>query len=144
VLSFLRKALPFLTVAIAIGAAYDAWIFYSRWHDARTTEHQNEHQNQEKKAEDDGRIIGKLGGGQLKILDFYSDPGAIHRGQKANICYGVYGAKSVRMEPPAGDLHPALTYCLQVTPSKSTEYKLVAEDGEGHTATQSFVLRVTP
>jgi hypothetical protein len=33
---------------------------------------------------------------------------------------------------------------LKVTPSKSTEYKLVAEDGSGHTASQRFVLRVAP
>jgi hypothetical protein len=85
-----------------------------------------------------------LGGGQLKILSFYASPGAIRRGERANICYGVYGAKSVRIEPPVQALYPAIAYCLQVSPSRSTEYKLVAEDGSNHTVTQSLALRVMP
>lgn len=136
----LRKALPFLTTAILAVAAYDGWVFYSRWRDARETERTR----QVKQAEEARRTIDMLGGGQLKILNFYASPGAIRRGEHANICYGVYGAKSVRIEPPVEELHPAAAHCLQVSPFRSTEYKLVAEDGLGHTATQRFVLQVAP
>lgn len=139
-LPLLRKVLPFLTVAILAFAAYDGWVFYSRWRDARETERMR----QAKEAEQARRTIDMLGGGQLKVLSFYASPGTIRRGEHASICYGVYGAKSVRIEPPVEELHPALAYCLQVSPPKSTEYKLVAQDGSGHTATERFVLHVAP
>jgi len=136
----IRKALPFLTAVILVAAAYDGSLFYSRWRDAREAERRS----QAKEAEEARRTIDLLGGGQLKILSFYASASAIRRGDHAMICYGVYGAKSVRMEPPVEELHPALTHCLQVSPSRSTEYKLVADDGAGHTASQSLMVHVTP
>jgi hypothetical protein len=48
----------------------------------------------------------------------------------------------VRIEPPVENVYPALTRCVQVSPRRDTEYKLVAEDGAGHTVSQSFVLKV--
>jgi hypothetical protein len=140
VLTLLRKALPFLIVAILAAALYDSWVFYSRWRAAGETERKSE----AKKAEEARRTIEMLGGGGLKTLSFYASPGAIRRGDRATICFGVYGAKSVRMEPPVEPLHPAVSYCFQVSPSRSTEYKLYAEDGSGHTATEGFVLTVAP
>src|SRR5258707_9415796 len=128
VLPLLRKALPFLTVAIFAAAAYDGWFFYSRWRDA----HETERTTQAMEVEEARRTIDMLGGGRLKILNFYASPAAIRRGEHANICYGVNGAKSVRIEPPVEELHPAMSHCLQVSPSRSTEYKLVAEDSSGH------------
>jgi hypothetical protein len=139
-LALLRRVLPFLSVAVLAALAYDGWIFYSRWREAREAERVS----RAKKAEDARRTIDLLGGGQLKILNFYASPGAIRRGERANICYSVYGAKSVRIEPPVQALYPAIAYCLQVSPSRSTEYKLVAEDGANHTATRSLELRVVP
>lgn len=138
--SLLRKALPFLTAVVLAAVAYDGWVFYSRWRNARETERTT----RLKQAEEARRTIDSLGGGQLKILNFYASPGAIRRGERASICYGVYGAKSVRIEPPVEELFPAVSHCFQVSPSKSTEYKLVAEDDSGHTATQRFALEVAP
>ena len=139
-LALLRKALPYLAVAILAAAAYDGWVFYSRWRDNREAEQTRK----AKEAEEARRTIDMLGGGRLKILNFYASPAAIRRGEHANICYGVNGAKSVRIEPPVEELHPAMSHCLQVSPSRSTEYKLVAEDSSGRAVTQSFVLRVVP
>ena len=139
-LPLLRRALPFLTAAILAAVAYDGWFFYSRGLRAREAERTT----QAKEAEEARRTIDMLGGGQLKILNFYASPGSIRSGEHANLCFGVYGAKSVRIEPPVEALHPAVAHCLQVSPSRSTEYKLVAEDGLGHTVTQGFVLQVTP
>ncbi len=139
-ISLFRKSLPFLTVGIVAAVAYDGWLFYSRWRDAR----EGERASREKETEEARRTIDMLGGGHLKILHFYASPGAIRRGEHASICYGVYGAKSVRIDPPVEELHPAVARCLQVSPSTSTEYKLVAEDGMGHTASQGFVLQVVP
>ena len=136
----LRKALPYLTVAILVVAAYDGWVFYSRWDYARKAERMR----QAKEAQEAQRTMDMLGGGQLRILNFYANPGHIRRGEHATICYGVYGAKSVRIEPPVEELHPAVAKCFKASPSRSTEYKLVAEDGSGRTASQRLTLQVAP
>lgn len=125
-------------IAVAGAVAYDGWLFYSRWRDRR----QAEEQSRAKAAEDAGRTLEMLGGGRLRILNFYANPGVIQPGGRANICYGVYGASSVRIQPPVADLHPAVARCIEVSPAKTTEYRLVAADDQGHTATESFVLRV--
>lgn len=138
--SLVRKAQILLLVAIVAGAVYNAWFFYSRWSDKR----ESERQAKIKESEDAQKTIDALGGGRLKILNFYANPGIIRRGGHANICYGVYGAKSVRMEPPDRSLRPAVAHCFEVSPAKTTEYKLVAEDGSGHTTTERFTLRVEP
>ncbi len=138
-MNFLRRALPYLTVVVVIAIAYDGWIFYSRWSDAR------EAQKAEalKQAQDARRNLELLGGDRLKILDFYA-PVAIHRGERATICYGVNAADRVRIDPPVEQLHPALSHCLQVAPLKDTDYKLIAEDRAGHTVTQSLTIKVGP
>lgn len=117
---------------------YDGWIFYSRWSYAR----QVERTRQEKEAAAARRTLEALGGGGLKILSFYATPGAIPRGGQATLCYSVTGAQSVRIEPRLEELHPALTYCLQVSPEKDTAYKLIAEDAAGHSTTATVTLRV--
>jgi hypothetical protein len=132
--------LPFLTVALLAAAAYDAWVFYSRWSYTR----QAAREHQEKEAADARKELDMLGGGGLKILSAYATPGVIHRGDHANFCYGVVGAQSVRVEPAIATLHPALSYCLQVSPAKSTEYKLIAEDSAGHSAASTVTIQVTP
>jgi hypothetical protein len=139
-LAQLRRALPFVSVAVFLALLYDAWVFYSRWEDTRRAEYRHA----EKEAQDARQTLDRIGGNQLKIFSFSATAMMIHRGRKANLCYSVVNAKSLRIEPPVGDVYPALSHCLQISPLKTTEYKLIAEDGEGHTATESFVLRVEP
>ncbi len=136
----LRKALPVLTIGIVAVSLYDAWVFYIRWRDSRA----GERMSQTEEADRARRTIDMLGGGRLKILHFYASPSVIRRGEVANICYGVYGAKSVRIEPYIEELRPAVARCVQVSPSSATVYKLMAEDGQGQTATQDFTLKVIP
>ena len=136
-LSLLRKAALFLIVPILVFAVYDVPIFYSRWHYTR----HEERAMRAAKEDEARRTIAMLGGGELKILNFYGT-NAISRGEHGMICYGVYGAKSVRIEPPVEKLQPAVAHCLQVSPSVTTEYKLVAEDETGHTATKELTIRV--
>jgi hypothetical protein len=132
--------LPFLTIALLAVVAYDGWVFYSRWNYAR----QAERNQQEKEAVDARKALDMLGGGSLKILSFYATLGAIRRRDHASPCFGVTGAQSVRMEPAIEALHPALSYCLQVSPTKDTDYRLIAADGAGHSATSTVILRVIP
>jgi len=138
VIALLRKLMPLLALATLCVVLYDGWIFYARWRDRR------EGARQEKLAEAERarQTIDLLGGGQLRILNFYASPGEVKRGEQANICYGVYGAQSVRIEPLKETLHPAVSHCLQVSPAADTSYTLVAEDSKGHSVRQTFELRV--
>lgn len=135
---WIRKTLPYLGVAIAIGLIYDGYIFYSRWSEKKNEERQVSEQESALAK----KTLSMLGGGELKINSFYVSPAAIRKGSSADICYGVMGAKTLTLEPPVEQVWPALNHCLKVSPVKNTEYTLTAEDGAGHSATQSFVLQV--
>ena len=136
----LKKALPFLGIAIAIALIYDGWIFYSRWSAARA----DERARAEQETELARKTLKMLGGSELKINSFYGSPAALRKGTVANICYGVTGAARLRLEPPVEEVWPALNHCLQVKPSRDTEYRLTAEDSAGHSVSESFTLRVYP
>jgi hypothetical protein len=134
----IRRMLPLLGVLIAAAVIYDAAIFYSRWNDAR----QATQQRADAETNHERNVINALGGDELKIVAFYAVPRVISRGARTELCYGVTGATKVRIEPPVADVWPALSRCLQASPERSTEYKLVAEDGAGHSTTQSVTITV--
>ena len=134
----LRKLLPLLTVALLGFAAYDGWFFYKRWSERRDAVRQQKAYE----AEQARRTIDLLGGGELKILNFYASPPSIAPGAQANLCYGVYGATSVKVEPFVEELHPAVSHCFAAVPSRTTEYKLIAADASGHTASQTVTIQV--
>jgi hypothetical protein len=136
--AWLRRALPFLSIAIVIGVVYDGSIFYGRWRDARA----GAKAVAAKEAQDDRGIVDALGGDRLKILDFYASPPTVRRGEHSLICYGVNAAQTVRIDPPVEQLHPAVSHCLQVTPEQSTDYKLTIGDAAGHTLSQSLTIQV--
>src|SRR4051794_30163154 len=123
-MEILRRAMPYLMAVIVAAVLYDAWIFYSRWSGNRATERASA----EKEAQAKRTQLDALGGDRLKILSFYAAPSAIKRGASASLCYGVNGAKTVRLEPAAAEVWPALSRCFQVSPVRDTEYKLTAED----------------
>jgi len=72
---------------------YDGWILYSRWQEVRRAR----------------QTLELIGGTDFRIINFYADPQAIPRGEQTKICFGVYGAKRVRVEPAVGDLHPTIS-----------------------------------
>jgi hypothetical protein len=134
----LRRIVPLLGVLLVAGIIYDAAVFYTRRKDAL----QAEQQQAALEARHEQRTIDSLDGDGLKIIAFYATPGVISRGGHTELCYGVTGAKTVRIEPPVGDVWPALSRCLQTSPGKDTEYKITAEDGAGHSATQTLPIKV--
>ena len=136
----LRRVLPLVSIGVLAAVIYDGWIFYSRWRSARA----GEQARQAEEARRARQTIDLIGGTDFRIIDFYAAPQAIRRGQQAQICFGVYGAKQVRIEPAVAELHPAVSDCLLVSPRNDTTYKLIAEDGAGHTANASLVIRVGP
>jgi len=135
-----RRVLAFLSVAVFLALLYDGWVFYSRWNHARRAEQERA----AREARDARRIVDRMGGSRLKILNFYAQPPVIRRGREAQLCYNVANARTLRISPPAGDVYPAFSHCLQVSPSRTTEYKLFAEDGAGHAASETFTLQVEP
>jgi hypothetical protein len=134
----LRRLLPWLSAAVAVAVLYDGWIFYERWHSLRQIERRRAAQE----ARQAQQTLDLLGRGGLKILSFYAVPQTIHRGDRTELCFGVTGAKRVRMEPVTEALHPALSYCLPVAPRKDTQYQLIAEDSAGQTVSSSVLVKV--
>ena len=137
---YARRSLPFLAVAVFLTLVYDGWVFYSRWDRTREAEKARA----EKEAADAQHTIEELGGSELKITGFYAVPGTIQRGKDARLCYGVVNAKTVRIEPAVKDLYPALSFCWDVSPRRTTGYRLFADDGAGHNASAQTVVQVRP
>lgn len=134
----LRRIIPVLGILLAVGLVYDGAVFYSRWSGNR----QAERARAAAEVAQDQKTIDLLGGDGLKIISFYAAPGTIHRGGHSSLCYGVTGAKTVIMTPAIAQMWPALSRCLDASPRKDTEYKLVAEDAQGHSVTQSLTVTV--
>ena len=137
-LAFLRRIWPLLTVMALIGAAYDGWIFYDRWQSNRDAERARA----DAEAERARKVIDAIGGGGFGIRSFYASPPVIHRGEPASLCYSVFGATTLRLDPPVAEVYPTFNHCIQASPGKDTEFTLTAADAAGHTATAKLVLKV--
>jgi hypothetical protein len=84
------------------------------------------------------------GGDAVKILQFYAREGSVTRGDKGLLCYGVVNAVTVRLDPPADPMAPALNRCIEVPANRDQRYTLTAEGSDGTTVSESFILGVTP
>jgi hypothetical protein len=136
----MKRVMMWLGLVIVVALIYDGWIFYSR----RSGNREAAREQADKVLSQERRTIDAYGGGGLKILSFYASPGVIARGGQTSLCYSVTGSKTVRMEPAVGEVWPALSRCVPVSPRKDTEYKFIAEDGAGHSVTQSVVVKLRP
>ena len=124
----LRRLLPYTWLLVVMALGYAGWTIWSRRQDSARVEREAREEEARRAAE----VVRLTGGGELKILSFY--------GTEHLICYGVANAKTVRIEPHVEDVKPSLSRCLEVRPTKPTEYKLTAEDGAGHKVERSFVM----
>jgi len=122
-------------------ALYVGWIVFSRWNENRQIERRARDAASQKQQEQDRRAVEQMGGSELAIQSFYGNS-QIRRGQSAQLCYGVANAKKVTLEPPAGLVWPSYARCLDVSPSKTTTYTLTASDDAGHSASQTFTVKV--
>ena len=80
--------------------------------------------------------------GPVRILRFYATTGSIALGDKAQLCYGVENAKSVRLSPPVAAVSPAANRCLDIVPDRTTHYTILAEGYDGRVATRFVTLVV--
>jgi hypothetical protein len=113
------------------------WTYYSKRNDMRIAA-----QKAEEKAVQDRAFAKAYGENRLTILGFYANPGTIHPGEKAQLCYSVNNAENVRIEPPVKYVWPSLGRCVDVTPRKDTVYKFIAEDASGQTKTATTTVKV--
>lgn len=79
---------------------------------------------------------------QVRILRFYATAGVLITGEKAQLCYGVENARSVRISPPLSGVYPSTSHCLEVGPEHTTHYTILAEGFDGRVAMQSLTLPV--
>ena len=84
------------------------------------------------------------GGSEVKIVQFYSREGTLFEGSSTVLCYGLANARAVRIEPPVEGVVVSYNRCVEVAPERDTRYTLTAEGNDGHTVSESFVLKVRP
>jgi len=127
-----------LIVALAI---YVGGIVFSRWNDNRTIEQRERDVSEANQREEDKNAVERMGGSELAIQSFYG-PAAIHKGQTAQLCYGVANAKNVTLEPQTSPVWPSYSRCVDVTPTATTTYILTASDDAGHSVSQTLTVKV--
>ncbi|MBN2241702.1 MAG: hypothetical protein JW793_03350 [Acidobacteria bacterium] len=132
----MRKAYRFTWMLAVVIILYLGWVFYSRWSENRAFEQRVEELQESRES-----TISKTYG-ELKILGFYATPPAVGPGEKAQLCYSVTSAESVRIEPHVENVWPSISRCVEVAPAENTTYRLVAEDAEGKTVTAETTVEV--
>jgi hypothetical protein len=142
--SKIRTFFRYSWIAVVIGSLYVGFIFYSRWQENRDVEYRASQKAAAEKREQAARAVELMGGSSFEIMNFYAAPGAIRRGDSAELCYGVSNAKTVKIDPPLDGVWPSLNRCIEIAPSRTTTYKLTAEDAAGNKKSATLTLTVVP
>jgi len=140
--SIARNPLLYSSIVVGLALLYAGYVVFSRWQENRAVERRNIEEKSERQREADTKTLEMLGGKELAIQNFYGGPGIIHRGQSAQICYGVANAKTVTIDPPVGSVWPSHARCLDVSPKKTTTYTLTIADEVGNTKTATLTIEV--
>ena len=84
--------------------------------------------------------------GRVRILHFRASVGALIEGQKAELCYGVENARTVRIAPgpegAASQVYPSVNRCVEIWPQHTTHYTLMAIGFDGSSVARSLTLPV--
>jgi hypothetical protein len=137
--AWLRKLLPYTTIAMIIALLYIAWIFYSRHESNVAAERAAAAKEQERRQRSVNAVFGS---GEILFSTFSADSGLLKRGDHTQLCYGVENAKTVKLDPPIADLKPVYRTCIEIAPKTTTTYTITADDGKGHTKSESLTVRV--
>jgi hypothetical protein len=137
-----KNPLFYSSLLVGIALLVVLWILYSRWDQNRLIERRTRDENARKQLENDRIALEQLGGKELAIQSFYASPGAIHKGESVQICYGVANAKAVKLEPQPNAVWPSYARCVNVAPVKTTTYTLTVSDAAGNTKSQSLEVSV--
>lgn len=137
-----RKFWLYSSPVLAVAILYSGWIMLSRWQENKQLTDQAAEQARAREKQEAQQTVDSLGGDRFDILSFYASPGAIRRGESAQLCYGVSNAKTVELDPPVAEMWPSASRCFDVTPTKTTKYTLAATDAQGNKKTQTLELQV--
>lgn len=122
-----------------IAALYVAWTFYSRNEASRAAMEAV----QKKRAEENKQYVSQVyGSGEVKFVAMSADSGVLAPGQTTQLCYGVVNAKAVKVDPPVEQLKPSAHHCFEIAPKKTTTYTITADDGAGHSKSESLTIQV--
>lgn len=135
----LYALLPYTTTLLVIVALWVAWTFYSR----RQANLEAQRQIDAKKEEARQRVVRQIyGSGEVRFTAFSAAAGTLRRGDKTQLCYGVVNAKNVKIDPPVEALKPTFQHCFDIAPKTTTKYTITADDGAGHSKSESLTVRV--
>jgi hypothetical protein len=135
----LQTLFKFSWIVVVIVALVVVGIFYSRHEENQAIEERAAQAERERAR----KLAEGLGGNNFEIMNFYASPGAIHRGDSAQICYGVSNAKDVTLTPkPSEGVWPSPERCVSVSPEKTTTYTLTVTNSSGEKKTATLVLTV--
>jgi hypothetical protein len=132
-----RNPLLYTSILMIFALLYVGATFYMRRQQNREFEERAAQAAAAAKRADDRQTVEQLGGNEFKILNFYATPPSIHHGETVQLCYGVSNAKVVKLEPQTNSVWPSFSRCVEVAPTKTTEYTLTAEDGLGNSKTST-------
>ena len=131
-----------LFLAILAAGTYTGWTFFERRRDDERWKAGLQRPANSQREADFQRTYG---GSDLKILQFYARDAMILEGGQTVVCYGVWNARAVRIDPPlAAGMRPSLNLCLDAAPERTTHYTLTAEGANGGAATASLEIQVRP
>jgi hypothetical protein len=133
-----RALLTFSTICLIAAILYVAWTFGLRWQ-AQRRMRQAIHDSEVDAAR---KVVEQYASGHVRILAFYANPPSLTRGERANLCFGVARAEWVRIKPEVQPVKPALTRCVSVAPSATTEYTLTAGGAGGKTVYRTLTVSV--
>ncbi|HEX4378706.1 MAG TPA: hypothetical protein VH022_01640 [Candidatus Acidoferrum sp.] len=137
-----KNPLLYSSIVVVVAVVVVGWILFSRWSDTKQIERRANEEKRDKQHEADRVALDQMGGKTLDIQAFYANPGAVHRGETVQLCYGVANAKNVKLEPQPNPVWPSYARCVDIKPTKTTTYTLTIDDGAGNTKTQSLEVKV--
>ncbi|PYU05927.1 MAG: hypothetical protein DMG34_07175 [Acidobacteria bacterium] len=139
--SIFKNPFVYSSLLVLIVAVYVGWIIFSRHQDTRAYDKRAADAQGKKQREQDQAAIEQLGGSQLAIQMLYAPP-RIHRGETAQVCFGVANARTVTLEPQNSQVWPSHNLCVEVRPAKTTTYTLTATGADGQSVSQEVTVEV--
>jgi hypothetical protein len=140
--SIFRNPLLYSSCVVAVISLYVVGVLVFRWQTNRNFERRQRQAQEERQREEDRAALEQMGGAELVIQMFYASPPVIHRGETAQLCYGVANAKTITIEPNAGRVWPSYSRCLDITPSATTTYKITITGASGASKSQTVTIKV--
>jgi hypothetical protein len=138
----LKNPLLYSSLLILGVVLYVSYVLFARYESRKEYERQTKERQNQQRREEDRLAVEQLGGSELAIRGLYVSPAAIRHGESAQLCYDVANAKTVTLDPPAGEVWPSHSRCLNLSPRKTTIYTLTIKDAAGKSVSQTVELRV--